>query len=90
MYCFLDENDVVEDFPSFDESSLIFRDNPGQNSFKPGGYNLGYNLLTCIAQGDRPETVEGGGTFFFWDQSKEGRIGAASQLINHMRILDHL
>ena len=85
MNCFLDENDVVEDFPSFDESSLIFRDIPGQNSFKPGGYNL----VPCVAQRDHPESIEGGGIFLFWDQSKEGRIGAASQFVDLLRIPYH-
>ena len=89
MNCFLDENDFVEDFPSFDETSLIFRDNTRQNSFKPGGYNLGYNLVPCVAQRDWPESIEGVGTFFFRDQSKEGRFGVASQIVYLLRIPDH-
>ena len=71
MNCFLDEDDVVEDFPSFDEAALIFRDNSWENSFQPSGYNLGYKLIPSVAQRNRPEAVEGGGIFFFRDQGKE-------------------
>ena len=58
MNCFLDKNDVVEDFSSFDGSALIFRDYPGQHSFNPGDYNFGYQLVPSIAQRDRPEAIE--------------------------------
>ena len=89
MDCFLDENDVVENFPAFDESTLIFWNYPWLNSFQSGGYNLGDNLVPCVTQRDQPESIEGVGTFFFWDQSKEGGIGAATQFVDLLRIPDH-
>ena len=69
MNSFLDEDDVVQDFPSLDESTLIIRNNFGQNPFKSGGNDLGDDLIPCIAQGDRSEAVEVIGTFFLRYQS---------------------
>ena len=49
MNCFLNEDDVVEDFPSLDESSLILSDNSGQNSFYPGGNDFSDDLIASVA-----------------------------------------
>ena len=53
----------------------------GKTFFESGGYNLGYNLVASVAQGDRPESIEGVGSFFLSDQRQKGGVGAASQLV---------
>ena len=55
MDSFLDKDDIVQDISTFDESSLVFWDDPGKNSFQPGSNDLCYELVTSIAQRDRPE-----------------------------------
>ena len=49
MDSFLDEDDVVKDFPSLDEPSLILWDNSGQNSFYPGGNDFSDDLIADVA-----------------------------------------
>ena len=78
MDSFLDKDNVVKDFPSFDETPLIFRDDSREDSFQSGCNDLRYELITSIAQRDGPEPVEGGGSFLFWNQGKERRVCAAS------------
>ena len=68
MDSFLDKDDIVQDFSTFDESSLVFWDDPRENSFQPRRDDLCYGLVTSIAQRDRPESLEGSGSFFFWNQ----------------------
>ena len=65
---FLDKDNIVQDFPTFDESSLVFWDDPGKNSFQPGSNDLCYKLVASVAQRDGLESLEAGGSFFFWDQ----------------------
>ena len=50
MDSFLDKDDVVKDFPSFDESPLVFWDDSRENSFQSGGNDLSYELVTSVAQ----------------------------------------
>ena len=68
MDSFLDKDDIVQDFSTFDEASLVFWDDPGENSFQPGSNDLCYELVASIAQRDGPESLEASGSFLFWNQ----------------------
>ena len=49
MNGFLNKDNVIENFSSFDEAALVFQDDPRKDSFKPGGYYLGNKLVPGIA-----------------------------------------
>jgi hypothetical protein len=48
----LDQNDIIQDLPSFYETSLIFRDNSWEQILESVSYNFGDDLVACVAQGD--------------------------------------
>ena len=45
----LNKDNIIKDFPPFDETSLIFRDNFRQNSFEPVSYDFGDYLVPSVA-----------------------------------------
>ena len=83
------KNDIIQDFPSLYESTLVLRDDSGQDSFYPGGNDLSDDLIAGVAKRDGSEPVEGVGSFFLRDQSKEGRFGAAPQPVDQLRVTNH-
>ena len=69
MDSFLDKDNIVSDMFSFDEAALIIRNYRRENGFDSIGDNFYDDLATNITQRDWSESVEGGGSFFFGDES---------------------
>jgi len=65
---FLDQNDVVLDMSSFDESPFIFRDDFGEHFFEAVCYDFGDDLISGIAERDRSKAGEELGSFLFGDE----------------------
>ena len=70
--CFLDQNDVVNDMPSLNKSSLVLRDYRRVNLFDPIGNYFGNDFVPNVAKQNRYGSVKGSGPFLFRNQRKKG------------------
>ena len=88
MNFFLHQHNIVKNLSPFYESSLVFRDDDRHNFLNTIGYYFCNKLIICITQRNGPESTEIGGTFVFWNQGKEGRVGTTSNLGASLRFTD--
>ena len=73
----LDENNVFFNMPTFDEASLVLRNEGREKVFDPVGDDFGYYFVTDITKIDGSKPIKGDNSFLFGDKGKKGRVGAA-------------
>ena len=61
------ENYIVGYLPPRDKTTLVLRDERGENRFEPVGKDLSYDFVGHITEGDRAKTVKGVRVGFFGD-----------------------